>query len=223
MRDFPTYFQRLSENETVEAFHSKLPATYHCYFHRMPPKQQAPAAAQVPKNFSLTCRVSDIGFAGLPPEEVPSSGNEEAPKVEIPPLLEGYRLRIFSKWCNCSVTTPMIGDKAMPWVLDEDKTSRSISFSIQFDGEASTPEQLAAFHSDPNIYCVAFSVSTSGIKPATFFGIDCSEFLFANSQLKVTRKVSEDIQVALLLSNEKPMSELSSLLPLEPLCLKFRR
>lgn len=187
----------------------------------MPPKQSAPPPVQHKlKNFSIHCTLRN--HENVPPPVIDPTPENTELLTPIPLLSEGYRLRICSKWSNCSVMTPLIGDKAMPWVLSGDGLSKTIDFSYQFDGEVDSTEQLSHFHESPHIFVFIFFVTHQEIKMSSFFSIDCSNFLLESSTSSACRSINNTIDVSVSVSNEKPVSEMKMMIPLEPVRLRFK-
>lgn len=178
----------------------------------MPPKAAAPAVQQKSKNFTLNCCIRNR----QPP--LPNVAISEEP-VQTPSLAEGYRLRICSSWSPCSISTPLIGDKALPWIIDEETKSQSTSFSYQFDGDVESHEQLLNFHNSPYVYVFVYHVNTLSLKMSSFFTIDCSIFLLETTSTKVCRNISDILDVTVSIFNERQISDINTLIPYEPLKL----
>lgn len=189
----------------------------------MPPKQQAPVASTTPKNFTIRCKVDKVVIPPSPVVDPVAIPVESVPPVPLP--VDGLRLRIFSSWCNISVTTPILGTKDSPaWTPDADNdTIKSINFTYQFDAEVTVAhDKLNSFHSDANIYCFAFYVSPVGLKPLGFLVLDCSAFLIDSTTLHLHKSLSEDYSVLFSVSNEKSLLSWEQLIPLEPVVLTIK-
>lgn len=184
---------------------------------KMPPKQAAapPVQQQKPKDFTLVCTFRNISYVRAP-------SPRESTDTPAPPLTEGWRMRLCSEWSSCSLTTPIIGDRSMPWVNSEDESHQHISFSFDFSCDLSTEEQLGKFIRSPFIYVFVFHVNTESLQPASFFAIDCSNAILEQSTTQICRNVTEGVTVSLSVTNERPLVDANRAIPLEPLRLRFK-